>query len=245
MVRDNRETVATLFVDQPLAEGDMISLDQCADHIRARRLRAEDSLSLTNGKGVTAHGLLRGNDRAGWRLAIESRQMVSRKPAPRLFAPVADRTRLLWLAEKAAEIGLESWTLVGFARSASVAPRGEGSGFGDKVRARMIAAIEQSRGAWLPTVELDISVEALSNRSEQSRLLLCQGGRAFIPALRGATEDCAIALGPEGGFESAELDRLADSGWTLVSLGSGILRFETAGVAALAIVRAVQHATEE
>ena len=46
-----------------------------------------------------------------------------------------------------------------------------------------------------------------------------------------------IAVGPEGGVEADERQRFVAAGFAPVSLGGNILRFETAGVAALAIVR--------
>ena len=50
-----------------------------------------------------------------------------------------------------------------------------------------------------------------------------------------------LALGPEGGLEDAEMAELRDAGFLPVSLGPGILRFETAGAAGVAIARALLH----
>jgi 16S rRNA (uracil1498-N3)-methyltransferase len=47
-----------------------------------------------------------------------------------------------------------------------------------------------------------------------------------------------IAVGPEGGVEEPEVAALATSGFVRASLGPAILRFETAGVAALSAVQA-------
>jgi 16S rRNA (uracil1498-N3)-methyltransferase len=44
-----------------------------------------------------------------------------------------------------------------------------------------------------------------------------------------------LMLGPEGGFSEAEVDQARSGGWQPVSLGSRILRAETATVAAVAI----------
>ena len=44
-------------------------------------------------------------------------------------------------------------------------------------------------------------------------------------------------MGPEGGFAEEEVELARRHGWTIVSLGSGILRAETATIAAVAIVR--------
>jgi 16S rRNA (uracil1498-N3)-methyltransferase len=45
----------------------------------------------------------------------------------------------------------------------------------------------------------------------------------------------SLAVGPEGGWTAEELKLFADSGWASASLGSTILRAETAAIAALAI----------
>jgi 16S rRNA (uracil1498-N3)-methyltransferase len=50
-----------------------------------------------------------------------------------------------------------------------------------------------------------------------------------------------LALGPEGGLEDAEKAELADAGFIPVSLGPGILRFETAGAAGAAIARGLLY----
>ncbi len=44
----------------------------------------------------------------------------------------------------------------------------------------------------------------------------------------------AVIIGPEGGFEPSEVERVLEKGGTAVSLGRRILRTETAGMAALA-----------
>jgi len=46
-----------------------------------------------------------------------------------------------------------------------------------------------------------------------------------------------LALGPEGGLDPDERESFLAAGWRLVSLGANVLRFETAGIAALAIIR--------
>ena len=55
---------------------------------------------------------------------------------------------------------------------------------------------------------------------------------------RGETGDIVLAVGPEGGWTSDELNAFHDAGWAAASLGHTILRAETAAIAALAIVLA-------
>lgn len=47
---------------------------------------------------------------------------------------------------------------------------------------------------------------------------------------------CAVAVGPEGGFTSDEIAFALASGWSTASLGSRVLRVETAAIAAAAIL---------
>lgn len=49
-------------------------------------------------------------------------------------------------------------------------------------------------------------------------------------------EDIAIVIGPEGGLERSEVDMLVEKGGVPVTLGPRILRTETAGMAAIAMI---------
>ena len=43
----------------------------------------------------------------------------------------------------------------------------------------------------------------------------------------------AVCIGPEGGFEEQEIEAAKEAGFEIISLGSRILRTETAGFAVL------------
>ena len=153
--------------------------------------------------------------------------------------PIGDRDRMLWLAEKATELAATSWRPVAWRRSRSVSPRGEGAGFQAKARARMASALAQCEGGWLPALYPDATVErAIAATPPGSRLLLDPDG-APIASLPMLAAPVTLALGPEGGMERDERDRLVEAGFAPVALAGNILRFETAGLAALAIVRAL------
>jgi 16S rRNA (uracil1498-N3)-methyltransferase len=50
--------------------------------------------------------------------------------------------------------------------------------------------------------------------------------------------DVVLALGPEGGWADDELKLFHEAGWISASLGTTILRAETAAIASLAVVLA-------
>ncbi len=86
------------------------------------------------------------------------------------------------------------------------------------------AALEQSRGVWLPVIEHPIGVEALAKRTGVVRAE--RGGRAL------RTGDAIVAIGPEGGWDAMERELLSDA----VGLPGSVLRAETAAVVAAAML---------
>jgi 16S rRNA (uracil1498-N3)-methyltransferase len=56
--------------------------------------------------------------------------------------------------------------------------------------------------------------------------------------LEGASE-LSLAVGPEGGWTESELILFSQERWSPASLGSTILRAETAAIAALAVAQAL------
>jgi hypothetical protein len=118
---------------------------------------------------------------------------------------------MLWLAEKAAELGVASWRAVLWHRSRSVSPRGEGEAFAAKVRARMAQALAQSEGAWLPVLLPDAAPARAAADAEGLRLALDAAGLP-VGALAGGPGDppaaVTVAVGPEGGLEPDELAAL-------------------------------------
>ena len=244
MVR-GRSTVATFYVATPLTHGARVMLDAAAaHHARVRRLAEGEALCLTDGKGSRARAVLAGLGKSSLEIHVQEVEHVASPAALHVLVPIGDRDRMLWLAEKASELGVTSWQGVRFERSKSVAPRGEGEAFLEKVRARMVAAIEQSSGAWIPEVlpEIDAAAAVASN-ANATRLLLDVDGPPILA--RPLEAPVAIALGPEGGITSAEREAFVASGWLPTSLGASTLRFETAGIAAAAVIRAALAATKE
>ena len=55
---------------------------------------------------------------------------------------------------------------------------------------------------------------------------------------KGEAGEVTLAFGPEGGWTESELKLFDEAGWIAASLGSTILRAETAAIAATAIALA-------
>lgn len=243
MERTGPAALATFFVTEaPLEPRAQVALGEwVARHLRARRLGTGATVALVDGEGRRATAMVVRESKDSVTVEIGDVEEVAALPEVHLMLPVADKDRMLWLAEKVAELGVTSWRPVLWRRSRSVAPRGEGPMFSAKVRGRMIAALEQSGGAHLPRIhpEAPLSRALAAVPAGGTRLVLDPAGPpVFGVPVQGPI---TLALGPEGGLEDAEKAELRNAGFTAVSLGPGILRFETAGAAGVAIARALLH----
>jgi 16S rRNA (uracil1498-N3)-methyltransferase len=234
----DRAAVATFFAADTLTVGATITLsEEAVRHIRVARVRIGDCVALRDGAGGAAVGTLVKVSKSSALVDISETSELSR-PAPiHLLAPVADRERMLWLAEKVTELAVTSWRPVVWRRSKSVSPRGEGPTFQAKVRSRMTSALIQSGGGWLPDVFPESTVErAVAATPLGTRLLLAKDGEPMVGVPM--RTPISIALGPEGGMEQSERDAFIGAAFLAVKLGDTTLRFETAGVAAVAIAAA-------
>jgi 16S rRNA (uracil1498-N3)-methyltransferase len=190
-----------------------------AHHAMVKRMGVGDVVRLTSGDGRRALGELAELSRTRAVVALDDAPL-DEVPVParvELWAPVGDRDRMLMLAEKATELGVSSWRPIVYARSKSVSPRGEGEGFREKLRARQVGALEQSGSAWLPEAHAEVSftdaIRDAANSRFGVRLLLDPDGEPLADVARALEIPVCIALGPN------------------------VLRFETAAIAAVAIVR--------
>jgi 16S rRNA (uracil1498-N3)-methyltransferase len=241
-------SLPTFVCTDPFVAGQIVTLgEDAAHHMRVLRIDPGQQVRLLDGQGGTGEGTLVRLAKRNASVQVDRAVTVEPPPAVHVLVPIADRDRMLWLAEKATELAATSWRPVNWKRSRSVSPRGEGPVFQQKIAARMAAALEQSNGAWRPTVYPDATLErAIAAAPDGVRFVLDGGGAPFARALSAALATSSagglpaitVAVGPEGGFEDGELALLGEAGFRAVSLGHTVLRFETAAEAGLAVVRA-------
>jgi 16S rRNA (uracil1498-N3)-methyltransferase len=164
------------------------------------------------------------------------------------YQPALDVTLLLsvvkfdafeWAIEKATELGVGTIVPLAAARSekallAAAAKRA------DRWKKILVEASQQSRRVRVPVLQSLTQIgEAFGAHGAAacSRVILSE--RADAPLLRevlagDSTVKAILAIGPEGGWTSEELDAAAGAAFREASLGKLILRTETAVIAALA-----------
>jgi 16S rRNA (uracil1498-N3)-methyltransferase len=115
------------------------------------------------------------------------------------------------------------------------------------------SAAKQSGRAVIPTVAKVMSYkEALKRAKEQGMSLIpyecAEGMKALKEAAGQAVNQSTVSvfIGPEGGFEEAEVEYAGENGVIPESLGKRILRTETAGFTTLSILMyEIECASEE
>lgn len=187
-------------------------------------------LRLRDGERVTV------SDGAGrWRLCRVARDSlepdgavcVAPRPSPAItvaFA-VTKGDRPEWTVQKLTEVGVDR--VVPVMADHGVVRWDERRTARNLERLRAVArsAAMQSRRAWLPQV--DDVVTSAQMAGDVSGLVLAHPGGAPV-----SLDRPAIAVGPEGGWSAAELERASAT----VDLGANTLRADTAAIAAAVLL---------
>jgi 16S rRNA (uracil1498-N3)-methyltransferase len=157
-----------------------------------------------------------------------------------LVAAIYKFDRMEWAIEKCTELGVTRIVPVIARRTdAHLA-----SGAGKRVeRWRRIAheAAQQSRRLAVPRIDEPVKLREALTVEASTRLLLNENEQSekLCAALKKTAGAVAFAVGPEGGWTAEEIAEFEAAGWQSVTLGSTILRAETAAIAALAVAAAL------
>jgi 16S rRNA (uracil1498-N3)-methyltransferase len=151
--------------------------------------------------------------------------------------------RMEWIIEKATELGAERFIPMSARRSEKHLVQAAAARVG---RWRRIAreAAKQSRRSDVPVVEDLVPLKAavqIRVVTPGLNLLLAEQERSttLYGAMQAQPTGVHLAVGPEGGWTAEEESLFAAEGWQAVSLGPRILRAETAGITAMAVVAAM------
>src|ERR1700709_2745607 len=231
-----------LFVDTDLAAGAGVALDRNQSNYLGNvlRLSAGDTILVFNGRDGEWQASIAGRKRPdNLEIADRTRPQDRLPDVTYVFAPLK-HARLDYMVQKAVEMGASSLqpVLTRFTQVTRVNS--------ERMRANVIEAAEQCGILSIATVAEPITLDRYVGQSEAQRLLVFCDEAADVAdpwqALQGArsaSNGVDILIGPEGGFAGEERDLLLRQPRTLrLSLGPRVLRADTAGVAALALVQA-------
>ena len=146
--------------------------------------------------------------------------------------------RMEWAIEKCTEIGVARTIPVIANRTdahlAAAAPKRH-----ERWQRLVRQASEQSRRATVPELATAVRLKdldvALPARVVLAESLAGMEGSRLRDVLQSKPQPLALAVGPEGGWTDEEIAWFHEAGWAAASLGSTILRAETAAIVATAL----------
>ena len=227
--------------DQISGESIIITGDDARHISRSLRMRTGESITLCDGCGRDYFCTVKSITDETVVCAIERTESSLSEPSVKvtLYQGLPKGDKLDTIIKKCTELGVVKIVPVMMSRCVS-RPDDKKN---DKKTARWqkIAeeAAKQSGRGIIPKIESVISFDELIRRVglHKKTIVFYENSREpFSEILQNASDDIAIIIGPEGGFEPEEIEALADSGANQATLGGRILRTETAGMAALAAI---------
>ena len=230
------------FIDYTPAVGDAAVIDGGdARHIAgALRMTPGESLTLCDGAGTDYACTITGVEREAVTLRVDAATPTTAEPtlAVTLYMGLPKGDKMELIIQKSVELGVAA--IVPVAMSRCIVKLDGKDAAKKQVRWQKIAheAAGQSGRGVLPVVETPLTWKQALARWEQENTLLCyEGGGAPIGRLV-TPADTAVSLvvGPEGGFDPAEVEAVTAVGGRIATLGPRILRCETAPLAALAVL---------
>ncbi len=215
-------------------------LDLLPDEIgylsRVRRLSAGDALEVFDGRGGRWPGVLQPG-KARLSLGARQQDQSQRRFSFELWQGLPKGERMEWVIQKATELGVSR--IVPLACERSVVKLTPARAVGKLQRWRKIAqeAARQCGRADVPEVAEVATLSTLaewSSAGRQAALMYEREDRLDLSSfLLGVATGSHVALvvGPEGGFDPTEVERVSAAGIPLLGLGDRMLRTETAAVA--------------
>lgn len=180
---------------------------------------------------------------AGDRVEFELGDVIPAAPAPNLtlVLSIFKFDRMEWAIEKCVELGVSRIIPVAAQRTdahlVKAAPKRV-----ERWQRIALQASEQSRRTAPPEVSQPQPLPVAVNAARHTRIVLAESEEQMMlkDALQGpgAAGEITLACGPEGGWTESELKSFRQADWIAASLGSTILRAETAVIASVAITLA-------
>ena len=226
-----RRSAAHVVVDCVGEDHDeLVVIDHDVEHHlrRVLRLRPGEPVTVTDLAGKWRSTVVAGS-RERLQLEVSGDVMVTDRLARSITiaAAIPKGDRLDWMVQKLTELGADRLVLLHAEHSTTRWDDARASAQRDRAERVSLEACRQSRRTW--SMRIEGPVPALSVLPDC--VVAEPGGRPVV------SSDDTIAIGPEGGWSNAELAAARGT----VSLGSNILRVETAAIAAVTLRASLDH----
>lgn len=219
------------FINEQLGLGEFrLEGSECHHLTHVRRFATNDEVVLFNGDGKDYVGTISQIEKKTVLIEILRELEVDRELSFHLHIasamPKSDRTD--FLIEKLTELGVSEFTPLITIRSV-VKPDDSKR---EKLERAVIESSKQCGRNKLMKINSPSRWSDWQNKQFGFRLIAHTGNSNEKIGNNPIEQSVLIAIGPEGGFTNEEVEQAAANGWNTFSLGSRILRIETAAIAA-------------
>ena len=144
------------------------------------------------------------------------------------IAPTKNMDRMEWFVEKACELGVDEISFLWTKNSERSKLRI------DRLEKKAVSALKQSRSGFLTKInELKKFPEFISTAHTKAKYIaVVEQGLPYFGTMLAKNTNILTLIGPEGDFTPEETEEAQNVGFQKISLGSSVLRTETAGLMA-------------
>jgi 16S rRNA (uracil1498-N3)-methyltransferase len=227
------------FVDPADVRGDVVALTGAEAHHAAHvlRVRPGERISVADGTGRVIDAIV---SRVGSSVDAEVRgvrEVQPASPAITLVQGIAKGDKMDAVVQKSVEVGIRRIVPVVCDRTVVRWDHGKRARAAERWREIARAAAKQCRSPWATVV--DEVRDGVSGAGVSSPVVVLDADatmrlRDALP--RQAPESLSLVIGPEGGLSPEELAVLHELAAVTATLGPRILRTETAGPVAAALI---------
>jgi len=225
------------YIPEILGDTCKLSEEESKHCVRVLRLKENDTLEITDGKGNRFKAVIENANPKACVLRVETQNF---EPLPNwgliiAVAPTKNIARMEWLVEKLTEIGFTKLIPIECRTSERTVLKTE------RLKKIAVEAMKQSGRVYLPEIDELISFEKMIDNYKsftgQKIIPHCNNSdRKTLASVYKKGEDALILIGPEGDFTKEEVQLAIENGFIPVILNENTLRTETAAlVAAIAL----------
>ncbi|MEG0292554.1 MAG: 16S rRNA (uracil(1498)-N(3))-methyltransferase [Anaerovoracaceae bacterium] len=238
--------MSRFFVDSNMIGESSITINSKSDvqHItKVLRLRTQDIIDVSDSLMWEYRCEIESIDKHEVVVKILDKQKFAREPKTQisLFQGVPKQGKMDLVVQKSVELGVKNIIPV-FMKRTVVSDKGSFYKKIDRMRIIGEEAAKQCQRGLIPTVFDAVGFDEALNLLAENDIVIFPYENEENLTIKKALRDLeskplkvAIIIGPEGGFSDEEAFELKKKGALCVSLGSTILRTETASIAALAM----------
>ena len=236
------------FVEPSQIQGNHIFIDgPDVNHIRnVLRMNPGEEVNVTDGSGEKVYRCAIasiGEDTVELNIMWAQEKGMELPSKIYLFQGLPKSDKMELIIQKAVELGVYEIIPMATARAVVKLDQKKAAAKVKRWQAISESAAKQSKRLLIPEVKEPVKFsEALKLASDLDVRLIpyelaegMDGTRRIIQSVKPG-QSVAVFIGPEGGFEEAEVELAKEAGFQAITLGRRILRTETAGMTVLSIL---------